>query len=439
MTGGTMHDNVAANEGGALWNGGGSMTVSGTSITNNDANGADQSEGGGGLFNEGGTLNISNATITGNNATGSGGDILNNSGSLIVSDSTISNNSSVRAGGGIEADARELDNSASTTLNNVTMNGNTTGGSPGNGGALHVSGGGSFTNNVASNEGGGLCNFGSGAVMTIDGDTPNGAVLIDNNGTGAANGGGGLFNNGGIMNVNDATISNNTATDGSGSGGGILNFDGGVLTVESSLISANTANRAGGGIETRGSDPTGQVGVALNNVLLTDNIVNTSTGNGGGLHAGSDARVNVSNSIVSNNIAGLEGGGLWVNDGTLNVDNSRISGNLGNGNRTGAENANADGGGIVVNGVGTANITDNTLISENTASGTQGSGGGIFNKPSGTVNVSDSVIGGNTSNRAGGGIENNGGTVTLCLCHQRIVIFYKLLICNVIPEKSGIQ
>ena len=119
--GGTVSNNIAF-EGGGLWNSVGSMTISGTTITGNTANG--DATGGGGLFNNGGTLNVdSSVTLTGNIAMaatpgGRGGGIFNNTGGTlnVASGSTISGNYASRAGGAIE------DASGNTlTLDNVTL------------------------------------------------------------------------------------------------------------------------------------------------------------------------------------------------------------------------------------------------------------------------------------------------------------------------------
>ena len=85
-----------------------------------------------------------------------------------VDESTISDNSAQRAGGGIEA------NIGTSTVERSTLNANTAGASPGNGGGVHVTGAGVFDvsksrviGNVASAEGGGLWNSATG-TFTVD-------------------------------------------------------------------------------------------------------------------------------------------------------------------------------------------------------------------------------------------------------------------------------
>ncbi|MGK4567666.1 hypothetical protein [Flavobacterium sp. 3HN19-14] len=143
---------------------------------------------------------------------------------------------------------------------------------PGNGGGLHITGGGSATiidgtvnNNTASSEGGGLWN-GTGTMLitgtTISGNTASGIA--------ADQGGGGIYNlNGGTLTIETAVISNNIANGTLGSGGGILNDVGSHLSVTDTEISSNTAVRAGGGIE----DNSGSGTIVLANVSLNGNSV----------------------------------------------------------------------------------------------------------------------------------------------------------------------
>ncbi len=406
IAGGSASGNIAASEGGALWNGSGTMNVVNMAITNNAANGMMSTMGGGGIYNLSGTLFIRNGTvISGNTATmgsGSGGGVFNDDGGrLVVQQSTISNNSAARAGGGIE------DNSgASTTMFVVssTLNGNMTGSSPGNGGAIHITGAGDasirssdFGSNTAANEGGAIWN-GAGRMDVISSNiTGNSAA-----GNMSDNGGGGIYNEAGVLFVtNGTTISGNMATGSLGSGGGILNNVGGSLTVSNSTITNNSANRAGGGIEdVSGSGTT----IELTNIQLTNNATGSSPGNGGGLHISGSGNAIIRGGVVSGNIAAAEGGGLWNNSGTMTVINAVINGNQANGNMS-----NMGGGGIYNNG-GTLNVQQGTTISNNMADGTAGSGGGIFNATGGTVSVTNSTLSTNSASRAGGGIEDQSGS-----------------------------
>lgn len=407
ITGGMVNMNMAAAEGGGLWNGTGTMTIDGTTIDGNTASGVAADNGGGGIYNlNGGTVNIDNATITDNVANGmagSGGGILNDVGStLMIENTVITGNTANRAGGGIEGNATAGTNFI--TLTDVTLDGNTVFNSPGNGGGLHMTGpgtitinGGTVNDNMAGAEGGGLWN-GSG-TMTIDGTTIDGNTA---SGPGADQGGGGIYNlNGGTLVITDTIISNNIANGTAGSGGGILNDVGSQLSITDTAITGNTAIRAGGGIEDNSLTST----IILNNVNLDNNAVTGPPGNGGGLHITGAGSATITGGTVNNNTASLEGGGLWNGSGTMTVVGTTIDDNTASGA------AADDGGGGIFNTSGTLIVTD-AMITNNLATGTSGSGGGIFSM-AGTVTVTDTNLDGNSANRAGGAIEVVNGTLTI--------------------------
>lgn len=397
---GLFEDNVAASEGGALWNGSGSMKVFAATIRNNVAQGGTLGEGGGGIYNDGGTVLVTNGTqIIGNRATGapagSGGGIFNGmGGSLTVSFSRINSNVAARAGGGIEdaSGAGQI-----LKLYSVTMISNRATTSPGNGGALHVTGASdsrisqsNITNNFAAKEGGGLWN-GSGR-MDIDGTS-----IMNNTAAGATatDGGGGVYNMGGnVVVTNGSAINGNTASGASGSGGAILNAPGGSIRMYNSFVNSNTANRAGGGIE----DVSGAgTSVELYSISFDGNVVNNAPGNGGALHVTGAGDVKVSKGKFNANMAGSEGGALWNGAGVMTVAESSFTDNVGKGNS--AEN----GGGAIYNDSGTLRVRSSSF-ERNLATGTSGSGGAILNQ--GIAEVTGSTFMSNTASRAGGAIED---------------------------------
>lgn len=407
INGGMAGQNQAASEGGAFWNGTGTMTVSGTVVTGNEAMGAAADNGGGGFYNlNGGTLNLNSVTLADNHATGtsgSGGGVLNDVGATLnVDGGVIATNTANRAGGGIE------NNAGTVTLGGVEITANETFTSPGNGGGLHVTGAGTVTiseglvaGNLAGAEGGGLWN-GTG-TMSITG-----TQILGNTASGAAadQGGGGIYNlNGGTLLISGATINGNVANGALGSGGGILNDVGSQLTIADTEIAGNTAVRAGGGIE----DNSGTSTIILNNVTLNGNSTSGPPGNGGGLHITGGGSLTMTGGAVTGNTAGLEGGGLWNGSGTMTLNGVVISENIASGA------AADDGGGGVFNTSGTLIIADSD-ISMNLANGTSGSGGGIFSLD-GPVTVTNSSISENSANRAGGGIEIVNGLLTVSDCH----------------------
>ncbi len=294
IIGGTVNDNVAAAEGGGLWNGSGMMTIDASEIDGNSASGDAADQGGGGVYNLSGTVEIINGVVISNNdadgASGSGGGILNDVGGMLtINEATITGNTSNRAGGGIE----DVSGAATTIIiNGATLSNNETFTSPGNGGGLHITGDGNanilnatVTGNTAGSEGGGLWN--SLGTMTVDN------TLVDNNiatGADADNGGGGLFNNGGTLVVqNNTIVSNNLATGTSGSGGGLLSVDGAV-TINESTFDTNSANRAGGAIELID----GTLDIDLSELIANDVNGTAGTanpGNGGAFHVTGESSV----------------------------------------------------------------------------------------------------------------------------------------------------
>lgn len=415
VSGGSYVGNYAAREGGGLWNQAGSnMFVSGAAITGNIAAGDSADDGGGGIFNNGGDLFVSGTDISDNWATGasgSGGGIFSTDGVVHVASSTIDTNVANRAGGGVEIVNGSFRLRNSTLGGETTESGNVAGpagmAAPGNGGGLHVTGEASIlisntmvANNTAASEGGGLWNQ-AGSFMQTD----SGTVISANVAHGHApdTGGGGIFNNGGGLSVIDTMIVGNVADGTSGSGGGIFSTAGNVFVANSQLES-NIANRAGGGIELIDGRLDFNQSTLGGDTAQTGNVAgpeqSAAPGNGGGLHiTGMEASAYFRSSMVANNIAASEGGGLWNQAGSLlRIDGTSIESNSANGN-----DADNGGGGIFNNG-GRLTIANETSIISNSAAGTSGSGGGIFSTD-GPVLIFDTTIDGNAAARAGGGVE----------------------------------
>jgi len=173
--------------------------------------------------------------------------------------------------------------------------------------------------------------------------------------------GGGIYNLG-TLNVEDCTISGNTAT----YGGGIRND--GILTMNGGSITGNTARDAGG-------------------------IYNPGT-------------MIMNRGIIAKNTAATTGGGIYNADytATVTMNGGSITENM----------ATESGGGIRTDGIMTMNggsITGNTAKS----------GGGIHNR--GTLTMKGGNIAGNTANEEyGGGIYQNGGFADLNLAGTQVTI-----------------
>lgn len=190
--------------------------------------------------------------------------------------------------------------------------------------------------------------------------------------------------------IQDVTIRNGSAA---ANGGGIFHdIISGTLTIDRSTISGNFDGANGGGIRGNGT------------LTLTDSTVsgNTTNGNGGGISA--SGTVSLINSTVSGNSGG-NGGGLNVT-GTLILSNSTVSGNMTGGkgggvyltgeanlyNSTLVENSAVNGGGINLS-IGSELHAKNTIIANNTASGTGNNLNGDFATSSFIANLIDDTSG----------------------------------------------
>ncbi|MEQ9481247.1 Ig-like domain-containing protein [Coleofasciculus sp. F4-SAH-05] len=178
--------------------------------------------------------------------------------------------------------------------------------------------------------------------------------------------GGGIYNEG-TLNVNNTTISGNSAT---GDGGGIYNE--GTVIVSNSTISGNSAEDYGGGIYA--GEPT---------VVINSTISGNSADVGGGI--GSDGyAITVINSTISGNTAESDGGGIYNFDGLTTVSNSTISGN----------SAGGYGGGIYSEYILTVS---NSTITLNTAPDGYGSGIASRGRGSTSTTITSSIVSGNTN------------------------------------------
>jgi hypothetical protein len=212
-----------------------------------------------------------------------------------------------------------------------------------------------------------------------------------------------------VMPGSSVTISGLAVSGGDGGeqgGGGILN-DHATLTIRDTTVRGNRAYYAGGGIY---NDPSngGSATLTITNSIVSDNVAGFSDiggggGEGGGIYNGYSAgTLMITNSSVSDNYAGVpdpfpagNGGGI-SNYGTLTITNSTIDSNQ----------VWLEGGGIY--NWGTLTVTNST-ISGNGATGQHdgqpwGHGGGIL----GTVTLINSTLSGNYASLSGGGIDGGG-------------------------------
>jgi uncharacterized repeat protein (TIGR01451 family)/CSLREA domain-containing protein len=273
--------------------------------------------GGGGIFNNGGSVYITGSVLTDNEAETFAGGILSGEGTLVINSSTIFSNTAI-GGGGIYVYA-----SASATT-----------------AELYDS---TIRDNLADDHCGGICvaaTNGETVAVTIENST------IRNNHT--FFGGGGLYvyaedsGSAAAVTLAETTIEDNS----SGYGGGLYaHADGSdttiTVTLESSVVSHNDARVHGGGFYASNST------LMLNNSTVSDN---TCDGYGGGIYMDGIRDVaNLNNVTITGNTADDDNigdggiGGIGDDDGsTVNIKNTIIAGNHDN-SGTGAEDCRVSG------------------------------------------------------------------------------------------------
>ena len=374
-----------ADQGGGIYNDGGSVTVTGSNLTESLATGDPNAEppvpaDGGGIYSAGGSLTIEGGSaIIGNvasngaaqNPQGDGGGVYNSGATLIISDSSIDGSSAGQGGGVYNVGATGITD---------TITGSTIGGS--------------------AYEGGGIVN--DGAALNVSGSS------IEYS---SATIGAGVENkDGGDLTITDSTIAVNSAV----FGGGIQNTSGSCVTIEgNSLISDNTVasdnHAAGGGIDNSGK-------LIVDDSTVSENVAkgilynggDQGTANGGGIENESSGVLHINNSTVAQNeafsfsAAGGYGGGIDNNNQVFAVGVT-VEGNTAQ-----------YGGGIENEPNGSLNISDST-ISYNSATAVTGeatpsyAGGGIDDQ--GTLIATNSTFAGNLA-FFGGGISVRSGTLT---------------------------
>ncbi len=256
----TLSNNTAAGgvntSGGGIYNLG-MLEITKSTMFNNAAIRGSFGIAGGAIYNYSGTLTITGSTISNNTVSGGkdswgyGGAILNSGvGILTIKGSTISNNTisvdRMAQGGGIA-------NNGTLTITQSTISNNTAIGSSGQGGGVITSGGGQqqvtitksiISNNVARGywaEGGGICGFGDDNEIIITGSTlsynaASGGIPLPGESTDGL--GGGIYVDGGTLTVQNASkvVSNFS----SGEGGGIINEGSATVSISAdSTVSKN--------------------------------------------------------------------------------------------------------------------------------------------------------------------------------------------------------
>lgn len=313
---------------------------------------------------------------------------------VAVSDLTISDGSAADNGGGI-------DNSGALTITDATLSDNSAdnGGGGGGGGAIDNNGGNltitdsDFSDNVSGEDdgGGGLGGAidNGGGTVTISGST-----FTDNQATdgGAVDNGDALIGggkSGGTVTVSDSTFSGNNA----GVGGAIDNADNGgtgSVTLTGSTVSEDSAGLVGGG----GINNDGTFDVV--DSVLSDNAA-ASRSVGGGIDNGGD--LDITGSTIAGNTTGdNSGGGIYGHGGSLTITDSTLSGNT----------AIGDGGAI-------ESVKDAVTITDSTLSGNKATAGGGMANDHGTDTITSTTFSGNNAEHSGdgGSIDSAGGTLNV--------------------------
>ncbi len=387
---------VVTGSGGAVWvSSSGRFTTVDGAFTGNRAQGDAADQGGGAVYTDGGDLSFQadeggGTTFTDNRAlgvSGSGGAVLNPNGAIVdVIGATFTLNRAQRAGGAIESVGGSL-----LVFDSVFDRGNA-GDNPGNGGAVHVAGGGGGAEisggTATANRGteGGAFWVGAGTPLTLTDVDVTGNLAT---GAAADQGGGGIYVDGGTLEVSNGAISDNRAIGAAGSGGGLF-VNGGTVTLTGTTVDVNRAQRAGGGIEV----VSGAVTIA--DAVLTGNVAGPAPGNGGGVHTtAGPTTLDITGTLVSGNDAVAEGGGLWINAGTaLTLVDSDLTDNIAR------AMGGTGGGGLFVNG-GDA-LVATTAVTGNRALGRDALGGGVL-VAGGSATIAQALIAQNEA-YAGGGL-----------------------------------
>jgi CSLREA domain-containing protein len=221
--------------------------------------------------------------------------------------------------------------------------------------------------NRSGDEGGGVLNDGTLEVTDSS---------FDNN---VAGFGAGIWNRGDVTILRSTVNGNQAAID-----GGVINR--GTLSMRNSTISRNQASFLGaGGLANNGT-------ATLTSSTISENVTN---GRGGGI--ANFAQITIINTTISGNTATalpgeFGGGGIYTECGALTMTNSTVSGN----------HSGLDGGGILADDepgclLPGSTLLNNVTITQNIADSDgngSGDGGGLSNRQS-TVRAGNTIIAGN--------------------------------------------
>ncbi|MEY2526319.1 MAG: hypothetical protein QOE73_1090 [Verrucomicrobiota bacterium] len=451
VTSSTISDNMAitggfgGGDGGGIWNYGGTVTLTNSTVSNNTAD----FSGGGGIYNYGsGTVTLTDSTISGNKAQATGGGpvgggIANISGSTVNARNTIIAKNTADSGPDIYGTLTSQGYNLIGNTSGMTLTGTTTGNQLNVDpvlGPLHDNGGPTFTQALLS----GSPAIEAGNSSGSNTDQRGFARPVDDPVIANASGGDGSDIgayevqadqlpgckniNSVVSNTNDSGAASLRDVIGNVCAGvsitfapsvrGAINLTSGELALNkglqisgpgANLLSVQRSAAAGNfrifhitgnysvaisGLTIANGNATANLGGGISNdngaLTLTNATVSGNTADiGAGIYTARAMSIfnsTISGNIVSGNLAGDGGGGIYNQGGTVSLTNSTISGNMAHIANGGAQ------GGAIRNNLGTA-----TLINTTIASNSADFGGGIYNSNSGTVNAFNTIIALNTS------------------------------------------
>ena len=195
--------------------------------------------------------------------------------------------------------------------------------------------------------------------------TSSGATVTINNLTVTNGNGGGILVYDSILNLNNSTVSNNSAISGAGiciTPSGLV----GTANVSNCTISGNTATSIGGGIYSAIDGSGTACGIlTLTNSTLSGN--SAPTGGGLAAYCTGAGSVTITNSTLSNNTANASSGGGIYNEAYIKLINSIVANNTGGdivnlGSTTDAQYSLIKEGLSNINGVNSSNLTGDPLL-----------------------------------------------------------------------------
>ncbi len=381
----------SSNDGGAIYNSTGTITINGATITNNTG------KRGGGIFAISGTINLISGTFSSNSAPSSTGGAIWTAGEFNMSGGSVTNNSAFE-GGGINCTYNTSANAYCTmnlTGGSITYNSsNGTSSSDANGGAILIN---SYNSIIPQ--------------VTIDGATISHNTA--NHSSGFA-GGGAIYNRGNLT-IQSGTFEYNEARTG---GGAIQNAY--LLTINNVTMNRNTAGYGGAIHNTYGnsilSTETATTGkLTINNATITNNIATAANGYdalGGGISNISGASIDLKGGSITGNTA-KHGGGIGitasVNPFEYLLSNTKYGKIKITGGSINNNTASSNGGGIYINSDSThqneLTISSPATVNGNTASAY---GGGVYLSSESKFSLTGGSISNNSATSGGGGIYKVG-------------------------------